>query len=735
MRFLRLTAAPLLLLTILAGCASDRPLDKAKRLLAEDRPADAVRVLDRIVGTLKEPTEAAEAWMLTGDALVRLERVSEAFSAYDKAIAVDPKNSEAQLKAAELLIATGNADKVLPLVELAFTRNPNDPRMLSVRGAGLVAAGNFTEAEKTYQNLLRSRPADAQSATAYAELLLRQQRTDEARAVLRRVGETAKSPVAWMALGRLEEQEANPEAAEFAYRSAVACADSAQTNYRLAQFLQRTAKIAEAESVLRHVDELNAKAVTAGDFALTSGRAGTALDSYARRLKEFVSGRDQQTSEQQVRVVSRMVEAALQPAAQATVEARAARAGVLLEQHRAQLDAGTTELLQSEIALVAGDLPQAEAHSARALELQPNSAPAHYLRGILLDRAEEHTRAVSEWEAAVAIDGHAPSRLLLANVALHKGDLNAAEEHAAAVLRDEPANLAALFTYANVLEQQGRLDAAEAITQRALAVAPASPEALVLSGKIAMKRGAMGTALLEFEKALIFDSRSSSGVDGLLSVFAQRKPTRASIAKIEKMAAAAPPSATMFEIAGRLYQMAGLKIDAERALAKSLELDGGRATAALALWQMDKLSVPNLRSGSGASLLQASAAEISGATDVAVSDYESAIARGDNTGVAANNLAFAYAARGQKLNRALELAAEAVRRLPHKAEPVDTLGFVLLKMRQYSAASQAFERALALKPDAAASRQISIHLAEAYEASGLTDKAAEIRGRLSKSKS
>ena len=103
------------------------------------------------------------------------------------------------------------------------------------------------------------------------------------------------------------------------------------------------------------------------------------------------------------------------------------------------------------------------------------------------------------------------------------------------------------------------------------------------------------------------------------------------------------------------------------------------------------------------------------------------VASGDQSGVAANNLAFAYAMRGERLDRALELSVDAVHRMPSKPEPMDTLGFVFLKMRQYTAAADAFERALQLAPDAPAKRQILLHLASAYAACGEDDKAALAR--------
>jgi cytochrome c-type biogenesis protein CcmH/NrfG len=80
-----------------------------------------------------------------------------------------------------------------------------------------------------------------------------------------------------------------------------------------------------------------------------------------------------------------------------------------------------------------------------------------------------------------------------------------------------------------------------------------------------------------------------------------------------------------------------------------------------------------------------------------------------------------------RLDRALELSLDAVRRMPAKAEPMDTLGFVFLKMRQYSAAADAFERALQLSPEPSAKRQILLHLGDAYQASGEDQKAASAR--------
>jgi tetratricopeptide (TPR) repeat protein len=490
-------------------------------------------------------------------------------------------------------------------------------------------------------------------------------------------------------------------------------ADTPETNFRLAQFLQRAARINDAQAVLQHVDRLNRSALTAADLSFSLGKAGSALEAYVRTLH----APDGSAVKDEAAIISRAVEAALYSRERGAAE-RTWNARQLMEQNAGALDEGTRAVLETEIALVAGDLDLAASSSRRALEYLPRSAAAHYLRGVVFDLQGDENAAEVAWKDAIEADDHIPSHMSLAQVAVHRGSLDQAQEHIATVVREEPANLQALLIYARVLEREQNLDGAQAIVNRALIIDPASVEANVIAGNIAMQRKASGTAFIAYEKALLFDGRSAEGITGLLNVFSQGRPTRSSIAKIERMAAAPPESAMLYEVAGRLYELAGFKSEARRALRRSLDLDAHRPTARLALWkagERDRATV------------------LDDVQDPTVRDYEHALANGDQTGIAANNLAFAYAARGMRLDRAFELSLDAVRRMPAKAEPMDTLGFVFLKMRQYTAAADAFERALQLSPHASVKRQILLHLADAYAASGEDTKAASARaaaGRL-----
>ena len=693
---------------VLAGCSAERRIEQARYLASHDQPEEAIRILHRQLPKITDPKQLCEGYVVLGDALVGLRRVPDAFTAYEKAMRAEPTAITPQKKTAELLIATGSGEKAILLTESLARAYPVDVQVLGLHAAALVASGDMSGAESVYRRAAALSPADAEIAVSLGELLLRQDRDDEAREVLLHVADTTKSPAVWMALGRLDEQQGNPIGAEIAYRRAVSVEDSPATNFRLAQFLQRAAKINEAQAVLKHLDELNHNAHAAADLSFSLGRTSAALTDYLKALHSPARVR----SDDQEAITSRAVEAALYDRGKSEQE-RVRTARVILDQNAATLNEGTRAVLETETALVGNDLATAIAQSQRALATMPHSPSALYLRGVVLDRQGNTGGAIEAWQQAVDVGDHVPSHLLLAQAVLRQGDLDAAQEHAAAVVREEPANLQALLVYARVLERERNLDAAEAIVNRALIVDPSSVEGNVIAGNLALQRKANGAAFIAYEKALLFDSRSAEGIAGLLRVFSQAKPTRAAISKIQRMADAPPASAMLYEVAGRMYEMAGMKSEAQRALKRSLELDAHRPTAELALWRTGDLE----------------AAAIVDPRPHPLRDDEHVVATGDQSGVTANNLAFAYATRGERLDRALELSIDAVHRMPSKPEPMDTLGFVFLKMRHYSAAANAFERALQLAPEPPAKRQILLHLADAYAACGQDDKAASARAQ------
>ena len=99
--------------------------------------------------------------------------------------------------------------------------------------------------------------------------------------------------------------------------------------------------------------------------------------------------------------------------------------------------------------------------------------------------------------------------------------------------------------------------------------------------------------------------------------------------------------------------------------------------------------------------------------------YERLVEANPRAAVAANNLAWMYASRGEQLDRALQLAQAAKAELPDHPEVNDTLGFVYIKKQLPSLAIPPLRLAVEKVPG---NPLFHYHLGLAYSQTG--DKAA-----------
>ncbi len=745
----------------LAGCSSyKRDLANAARLEQQGKYADALAIYDRAIGRIPQDhtAELADAYVHLGNCLYQTERVNDAFNAFQKALEFDPQNVDANLHIAELMVAAGIAQHALPYVQVVMLKQPNNPAALAIMGSVRASLGEHDQAMKLYRRALALDPSRVNVSVAIAELYNRQDKVPESRAVLSEAAaRNPRSAVPWLALGRLEEQEGDALAAEKDYRAAAAADGTQATNLRLAQFLQRTAQVEEAEKVLAKVDKMAPGSPTSlGDFQLSSGRVLSALQQYLAALRTQQTaagaGRPQPNhSDDVAALTARAVEAQLTRPHEPQTLAAARR---LLNEHRAQLDSGTLATLEAEIALSEGGPVLAEAQARRAVENAPDSAAAHYVLGLALQRQAKTADARAEWNAAYALDNsHVPARLALAELELKDGESIAAEEHSSAVVREEPANLRGLEVYGRVLMEQGRFDSAHAIAERAASVDRRSVGPRILLGDIALRQNQLSTALLEYEKAVLLDPHAPEALQGLVQVYRRGKFNKEMIHRMEKIAEAPPASAALMEIAGRLYADHSWNEDAVRALRRAAQLDSQRSSATLALseaYNNEKQYESAYETASHAfasdpgqpstlSLIAALRAEQDHDQDTAVRNYEAAVRSGDPHGVAANNLAWIYATNGKKLDRALQLAELARERDPQNAAIVDTLGVVHIKRRNFTDAVAVLLEGIRIAeqqrrdsgtPGARSTqRDLYRHLADAYSGIGENRSAAAARAK------
>lgn len=693
-------------------------------------------------------SHAASAIQLRiGKCHMALSQPTEAFMNYQKAVISDPQNLEARRRMAELLLIGGATEKATEELALILKANPNDAAATGSLGSAYISAGNLPAGQVLLEKSFSQDPSNTQVAIALAEVYLRVDRDADARKVLLQCASRSRQSDAWLALARLEEQGGSPESAEAAYRSAVQVENNVRTNLRLAQYLQRATRLDEAEKVLKHVDSLQASAPPAlADFFFMTGRPLAATAVYAQKLLNGPKPNDP--------VVTRSIEARLfsgNSSGNSSDNPDTANdvhtARQMLVTYHDHLDPVTRDVLRAEVSLAEGNFILAEMHARSAVREGPASAPAHFILGAVLRQSGRHAEAKAAWNAGYQLDAtYLPTRMALATEYVEEGDAISAEEHISPVVREEPANLQALVLYARVLNAQQRWDSAEVIAKRAIQVDANAVMAHVALGDAHMAQKQFGVALADYQHALVIDSQSVPALNGLMSLYRKGAVTRQAIQKMEVIAEQPPASAALLEVSGRLYADRGYHQDAARALQKALKIEPDRSSAALAVLQLkqDK-KIPNidLEVSSAAfkktmpaiaELLQARDAERRNDRVNAIQHYEAALRMGEYTGAAANNLAWIYSQQGVHLDRALELARRASELDSKNPSTWDTLGTVLLKRRDYTAASEVLASAVALSEQQGASpqsrKQIYLHLADAYNGAGLPQRADEIRRKL-----
>ena len=737
-------------LLLLCGCSTHRQIEKARKLEDKGRYMEAATVYRQLLPRYaSQPKQEALLQARLGDVLLHAGHLQEAFEALQKAAELDPSNALAHLRLGQFFASANAPENARQHLAVVLEQQPRNAEAHAVIGTVYLSTGAIGKAEQEFQTALSLQPDHQAPAVALAELYSTMGDIERARQVLLRAADSNRhEALAFLALGRLEEEQGNAPAAENAYRNAVRAEDTPETNLRLAQNLFRAARVKEAEEILSHADSQKPQESTSlADFELSSGRGVRASMHYLAALQ----GRD---SSHTAALAARVIEADLDTAEQLPVEslsgggteARTELARIHLDAYRPKLDPATLAVLQAEIALVEGDLNKAALKADEAVSQGQDSAAAYFVLGEVNRSKGDEAGALAQWQTALSKDPvYTPALLSVAQSEYAAAKYADAAQKAAAVVRQEPANLNALLLYARILAGSAEYEAARSIAGRALAIARQSAGPHVVLGEIELKQQKAGLALLEFHQALLLDSSSQEALDGLMAIYRQSTVKLQMIARLERSADAPPRSSVMMEIAGRLYRDRHMYDDAARCFRRALEIDRQRGTAVVALAEntVARQSDESLQQlqplagrlgGSADALLNAIKAQDEHHDDPAIAAYELALRQGEQTGIAANNLAWLYARKGQNLDRALELAKLARDHSPANPAVLDTLGFVYLARREYSEAVKVLKEAIAT-PDAThatidAETQSSLHqhLSEAIARSG--DKGEPTNGMI-----
>lgn len=754
-----------LLLVFASGCnvALSYKLGRARKLESQGKNAEAIKLYSNLLKQMPEHgnnQRRSEVLLRMGECWLRAGSPSDAFAAFQKAAEADSKNMTAHLRLGEMYLEGGAAERATEQAQTVLQLASASTDGLALLGAASSAAGDTDMALHAFEGVLKAEPQRVRVAVALADIYNQRDEVEKARQVLKAaIAAQPASSVPLLALGRLEEQEGNATTAEEAYRRAVSVEDSVETNTRLATFLARTSRPDEAAKVLLRADSLNHELpVGQADFKLLTGDPSMALDQYFEVLSSprfdkgsggsWMSGRSSQsvsarTGESRGRLAVRIIEADLdlaasKAAADPSMLPATAAARLHFAQYRGDLDPAAAQVVQAEIALAERDLPTAAAFAERAVAAAPESASAHYVRGLAEYRSGAQAEARAEWFLALDADqNHVPARLALARDAVESGDFSLAEGYVVPVVRDEPENVRALDLFARVLLGEKRYGSAELIARRSVMMNETSAEPHLVLARIAAIQDRFATALAAYERAISLQPRSEEAMRGLLGLYSHGHLTRSTLAKLERAAEASPPSAPLMEISARMYEQRGWTRDADRCLKRSLEIDPYRVTALSELAKftaergdLDRaLELGARKGGPDSALLKALEAERRNDGNKAISEYEAALREGEPSGIAANNLAWMLAENRSNLQRALDLAEKARSLSPGSPAVLDTLGFVHLQRREYSTAIPILKAASELAQRRGSTTEqnaIKQHLDQAYAKSG--DRVIESTG-------
>ena len=258
-------------------------------------------------------------------------------------------------------------------------------------------------------------------------------------------------------------------------------------------------------------------------------------------------------------------------------------------------------------------------------------------------------------------------------------------------------------------------------------IAPGDPTPYNNLAIVALQENKPEEALASFENALKVDATNFVALNGMITQYARSKELPKAHARVDQALGAYPNVAWLHYLKGQVYGFESNGSAAEASLRRALEIDSNylpaySALAALfintkqedrAIEQYKKILAIRPDNSSVYTLI-GMLEDARQNYDAANENYKKALEQDPNSAIAANNLAWNYAAFDKgNLDEAVRLAQTVVQRNPNVAGFVDTLGWVYYKKNLYGASVEQLRKAVAL--DEAAARVANVTPSPTYQ--------------------
>jgi putative PEP-CTERM system TPR-repeat lipoprotein len=633
-----------------------------------------------------------DAQLGAAEMLVRARQFEDAGTRVERALALDPKNVNALLLKANIAAGLKDLDSALTAVQDAVTVDPD-------RGL-------------TYTNLAQLQWAKGDTATAAATF-------DQA------IKTDPRSPLAHLAQANFLWATGNRAGAEAALRKTIEVdPDHLVAHRALAILLMTTKRLPEAEAQLKSIAQ-TAKTPVAeldlADFYLLTRRPQEGREIY-RRLAT--------SDDKNARTAATLRLAALE------IRDGQRATGAEFVDKLVSDDPKNVRALtaQAELRLADNRPEEALRSVALALESDADYARAHLVHGqilVRLGRVDEGLKALTEAATLDTVTGE--PELALARVHLASGQSEAALRYAATASSRQPTSALARLTHARALIARNDLAAAQAELERLEKEGFSGPSFLTTRAGLQVTRKDIPGARRTLARALEIAPGDVEAHAILTRLDFQEKRPEAAAARVT--AAVQGPGSTpgLLLLAARTQAATGNRQEAEALARKAVNQDPLSLSAYQFLGQLyasgrqlpeaqrefEQILQRNPKSVAALTMVGI-LLQMQNKPDEAAKRYEEALQVDPRAGVAANNLAWAMAERGDNLDLALQHAQAAVAALPNHPDAHDTLGWVYYKKGLADQAVAAFERAVEIDKNGAL---FHYHLALACAKAGYRDRA------------
>jgi len=748
-----------------AGCGGaksrlDSHMQRGETYLAQ---GDLLKASVEFRNAMQIAPKDDKARLMAGRTAEQLGQIREALGLYQAVADSSPQNAEAAADLARLFVYAKTPEQALKILQPALVLHPDDPVLLTLRGAAQIILNRPTDALADVERALKIAPTDEEAIQVRARLYRKADDLPGAVAFIERaVQQAPHSKILRQVLADLYVDGKQPQQAEQQLRELVRLVPKdVGYRYQVADFLVHDGRLDDAQRVLEEavhafpgdvkvklvlVEFISTRRTRAEGEQVLRGFLAHEPDNHDLRLSLGQLLQRSGATNEAVKVYQEVAQK--DERGPAGLIARDRLANIAFSQGRyadarQQLDQVLRKnprdsdalLLRGQIALSRSDPAAAIVDFRGVLRDQPKSngvrrllATAYVANGELA-LAEESLRAAVE--LAPADTG---LRIELAKLLLRAKR----PDQAIALLEDKAHdvtnNAVALDALARAYLDKQDFDNAGGIADRLKTLQPQSAEGFYLAGIAAQGRRNSAEAHQQFEKALALQPQAMDALSALARLELAEGHAARAIALVKGTTEHQAPNAFALNLLGELYLTQNELPAATDTFRRATELEPTwwvpyRSLAAAKYNAHDTAgAIAAYEAGIKAAPKQtqlvselASLHERAGRVEDAIACYESWYRANPGTQAVANNLAMllvTYRTDPASLDRARDLTAGFASSSDGNA--LDTAGWVHFKRAEYAQALAVLERAAQRSPD---SREVRYHLGMVELHEGLKERA------------